>query len=124
MEDIGARVGRRVQTLRKGAGMTQDDLAAKAGVGRVFLSEIERGRKTPSLETLERLGAALNVEVTDFLLELEGGATKKARRTSGAERLGRRVAVLAQEAPQDELNRFERLARAFFAKYRPRRSRS
>lgn len=121
MEDIGARVGRRVQALRKGAGMTQDDLAAKAGVGRVFLSEIERGRKTPSLETLERLGAALEVDVTDFILE---GGAKKTRRVSGAERLGRRVAVLAQEAPPDELTRFERLASAFFAKFRPRRRRS
>lgn len=122
--DIGKRVGLRVQALRKAAGLSQDDLASRASVGRVFLSEIERGKKTPSLETLERLGSALGLDVTDFIATAAANPGKKAPARRGAERLGARVAILAQDAPEEELFRFEKVASAFFARYRPRRKRT
>lgn len=122
MEDIRTRVGKRVASLRKAAGLTQDDLAAKANVGRAFLSEVERGLKTPSLETLERLGAALRTNVTSFIAEPEAHVRNRPPR-SAAEELGVHIATLAQEAPPDELKRFKQIATAFFAKHRPRRRR-
>lgn len=124
MEDIRTRVGKRVASLRKAAGLTQDDLAAKANVGRAFLSEVERGLKTPSLETLERLGAALRANVTSFIPDSgETPVRNKPSRPSPAEELARHIAVIAQEAPPDELKRFKHIATAFFAKHRPRRRR-
>lgn len=124
MEDIRTRVGKRVASLRKAAGLTQDDLAAKANVGRAFLSEVERGLKTPSLETLERLGAALRTNVTSFIAEPgESPVRNRPSRASAAEELGRHIATIAQEAPPDELKRFKQIATAFFAKHRPRRRR-
>lgn len=123
MEDIRTRVGKRVASLRKAAGLTQDDLAAKANVGRAFLSEVERGLKTPSLETLERLGAALRTNVTSFIAEPEAHVRNRPPRPSAAEELGVHIATLAQEAPPDELKRFKQIATAFFAKHRPRRRR-
>lgn len=120
MEDIGTLVSRRVVALRKQAGLSQDDLAAKAAMSRVFLSEVERGLKMPSLETLARLSRVLDVPVTAFLIDVK---QERASRVSGPARLAQRIEVLAQEAPQDELDRFGQLAVAYFARFRPRRRR-
>lgn len=121
MEEIAAVVGRRIRALRKAAGLSQDDLAAKAAMSRVFLSEVERGRKTPSLETLERLGRVMGVALKAFVEDSRRPTAVNP--PSSPARLGRRVEVLAQEAPEEELERFQRLAVAFFARYRPRRRR-
>ena len=47
-------------------GMTQAALAAKAGVGRVTIAEIETGRKQGSIATLRRLADALGVTLDDL----------------------------------------------------------
>ncbi len=47
--------------------MTQEALAKKVGIHRVYLAQIEASSKTPSLHTLERLAKALGVKVTDLL---------------------------------------------------------
>lgn len=45
---------------RKGAGLTQQELAAKAGVSQQAISDIETGTNTnPSISTVRRLEAAL-----------------------------------------------------------------
>jgi transcriptional regulator with XRE-family HTH domain len=46
--------------------MSQDDLAKKAGVDRSYISQIESGKKTPSLSVLERIADALECSLKDF----------------------------------------------------------
>ena len=54
--------------LRKQRGLTQDDVAKKAGVTRFYISQLESGlRKNPSLPVLKRLAKALGVPVTALL---------------------------------------------------------
>lgn len=60
-------VGENIKTLRTSAGLTQDDLAAKVGVSRPMIAQIERGSKVPTLVLSGALAEALNCEVTDFL---------------------------------------------------------
>lgn len=55
--DFGERVRRR----RTALGMTQEQLAAKVGMNRPDLSDIENGKHSPTLKTIERLAAALDV---------------------------------------------------------------
>ncbi|SRR5713226_6609577 len=43
--------------------LTQKQLAQRAGLGQAEVSKIERGRKSPTLETYSRLAAALNLDV-------------------------------------------------------------
>ncbi len=117
---IRSRVGKRVQALRLAAGLTQDDLASRARVARGYLSEVERGLSTPSLETLEQIGEALDKPVTAFLSD---ESTPRRNKPDGAARLGQKIAVLAQDAPDVDRLRFERLARTYFAEFRPRRKR-
>ena len=43
-------------------GWTQEQLAERSGIGQPEISKIERGRKSPTLETYARLAAALGME--------------------------------------------------------------
>jgi transcriptional regulator with XRE-family HTH domain len=55
---------RRLRGLR---GLTQRELSRNTGVDPSTLSQIEMGRRCPSLHTLETLADALDCEVRDFL---------------------------------------------------------
>lgn len=59
-----ARLGGQVRTLRTRRRWSQDRLGERAGVGRLVVSRIERGIGAFELETLERLGLALDVPLT------------------------------------------------------------
>ena len=64
----GARdIGEQIKKLRKARGMTQAELARASGILRPNLSRMEVGRHRPTLETLERIAAALRLRVVDIL---------------------------------------------------------
>jgi transcriptional regulator with XRE-family HTH domain len=52
---------RNVRHFRRKKGMTQDELARAAGLGRSFISQLEGGRFSATLETIAALSAALGV---------------------------------------------------------------
>jgi DNA-binding XRE family transcriptional regulator len=60
-------VGEQVRRLRKTRGMTQAQLARAAGLLRPNLSRIEAGKHRPTLDTLEKIAAALKVPVVDLI---------------------------------------------------------
>ena len=60
-------IGRRIDDLRREVGLTQGELAEKADISVVHLSNIELGKKTPGLATLIRIAEALDV-ATDWIL--------------------------------------------------------
>jgi transcriptional regulator with XRE-family HTH domain len=47
---------------RRQLGWTQEQLAERSGIGQTEISKIERGRKSPTLDTYARLAAALGME--------------------------------------------------------------
>ncbi|MGZ6126307.1 MAG: helix-turn-helix domain-containing protein [Myxococcales bacterium] len=61
-------VGRRIRQLRtsRSARMTQEDLSERARISVSFLSMIERGERSPHLETLAAIAEALEVRVADL----------------------------------------------------------
>lgn len=61
------RVPRNLARLRHTIGLTQHELAVRAGVSRATIYLIEAGEGDPRLSTLELLAKALGVEVTDLL---------------------------------------------------------
>jgi len=61
-------VGARIKAARERAKMTQEDLAEALDMSPTHISVIERGVKTPKLETLVRIANALRVS-TDMLLQ-------------------------------------------------------
>lgn len=69
-------LGLRIREARKEQGISQQVLAEKADTGAVYLGEIERGLKVPSLNTFIRIAEALNVSA-DYLLRDELTSSKE-----------------------------------------------
>lgn len=55
-----------VKVFREHRGLTQKRLAAAAGVDAAYLSQIETGHRRGSIETLQKLARALNVDLDDL----------------------------------------------------------
>lgn len=53
-----------LEQVRQQAGLTQEELAARAGTSRTTLSAYERGRKSPNLATVERILDTAGFELT------------------------------------------------------------
>lgn len=58
------RVAAKVKALRERRGLTQEQLAEKAGISRTYLARLETARQDPTLSTLEKLAKALRVKVS------------------------------------------------------------
>ena len=59
-----------LRTLRTQKKLSQEALAQKAGISVSYVSMLERGQRTPPLDTLEALGKALGVAPVALLEEL------------------------------------------------------
>lgn len=70
--------GKRLQKYRELVGYSQEKLAERIGRSSIFISYIERGQKSPSLDTLIRLSNELNISV-DILLGKEVNASNLSR---------------------------------------------
>jgi transcriptional regulator with XRE-family HTH domain len=66
MKQIEKQFGNRVKQLRLKAGLSQEELAFKAGVHRTYLGGIERGERNPSLKNIAALAQALGVTLADL----------------------------------------------------------
>jgi transcriptional regulator with XRE-family HTH domain len=60
------RLGRRIQTLRDQRKLTQEELAARAGLSRGYLARLETGRHDPSATTLAAIAKALRVPIASL----------------------------------------------------------
>lgn len=61
LSDFLKLVGNKIRTLRKAKGLTQEELAEKAGLQYSYIDGIERGERNISLETLEKIINGLEV---------------------------------------------------------------
>lgn len=59
--DVVILFGKNVRRLRDKAGLSQEELAFRAGMRRTYLSDLERGTRNPTVRALGRLAVALNV---------------------------------------------------------------
>ena len=90
--DDQIELGRRIRAIRTGeAQMTIEQLAAGAGVSVSLISQIERGRAEPSLNSLRRIGAALGVPIARFFVGDDAAGE------DDADALGRRLVVRRDE---------------------------
>ncbi len=66
-----AVIGRRVRAERTRLGLSLEDVADRSGVSRSMVSEIERGRKVPTIVVLDRITAALGTSLTALVQPVE-----------------------------------------------------
>ncbi len=67
MMALAKHVRRRLRELRQARGFTQARLAELASITVDAVNRIERGNRSPGLETLERLAIALGVDVVHLV---------------------------------------------------------
>ncbi len=60
------RLGERIRVARGARGMTQEQLAHKAGLSRAYVARLETGRHNPPVLTLARIAKALKVPMADL----------------------------------------------------------
>lgn len=60
-------IGEKIKKIRIKKGMKQYELAQKSGISNTYLSDLEVGRTTPSIKTLDKLSKALEVDIKIFL---------------------------------------------------------
>lgn len=58
--------GKRLRDIRRRKDLTQEQLADLSGLSIQYVGEIERGKRNPSLTTIETLAKALTLPITDF----------------------------------------------------------
>lgn len=59
-------LGMRIRQFRNMAGLSQEKLAWKAGIAPAFLGQLERGLKSPTVKTLEKLTRALGIPMAEL----------------------------------------------------------
>src|SRR4051794_29657762 len=87
------RPGEMVRRIREAQGVSQQALARRAGTSQAAVSDIERGRGSPSFETVERLlfclGHGLRAEARPLSTDAPAEALMEAQRLTPYERLQR-----------------------------------
>jgi transcriptional regulator with XRE-family HTH domain len=64
-------LGDALRALRKGAGMTQEQLAERLGVDPTFVGRLERGQRGAHWRTIRRILVALDTSVSNFAAAIE-----------------------------------------------------
>ena len=70
---IEIRFGRVFRVARGAAGLSQPELAQRAGLHRNYLGEVERGVKCPYLCAVEAMAVALGVPASKLVADAEEG---------------------------------------------------
>jgi two-component system response regulator len=65
-DELKFLLGNAIKEQRNALGISQEELAARAGLHRTYVSEVERGERNPSIASIEKLAHALEVSFTSL----------------------------------------------------------
>ena len=73
MENTGIerQFGLAVRNERRKLALTQEELADQAGLHRTYVSDVERGKRNLSIQSIERLARAMNISIGALFAESE-----------------------------------------------------
>lgn len=109
------RLGARIARLRARAGLTQEQLAEKAGIGASYVARIETGGRRPTLDVLGELAGALGVPVYRLLVDERG---TKAAEEFVAFRGGRTLGAALTELDDPDVELLLKLAQRLRSPHR------
>jgi transcriptional regulator with XRE-family HTH domain len=95
--------GRRLKSIREAANLTQERVAERARSDAKYLSALENGRSSPTLDTIIALAKALNVSVSELVL-LDG-------EDCDARTLRRRIDATLDSCGEEKLRKVYRMIR-------------
>ena len=73
MKSISNNIGSTIRDFRLQRGMSQGDIEKRTGLLRCYLSRVENGHTVPSLETLQKIAGALDLQLSQFFAEDQVG---------------------------------------------------
>jgi transcriptional regulator with XRE-family HTH domain len=65
-KSVLVKFGQKVRAERAKLGLSQEQLASRAGVHRTYIGMIERAEKNITLENIEKVAKALDLKLSDF----------------------------------------------------------
>ena len=91
-------VGERIRYFRKLRGWSQGALALQADINPAFLGHLERGLKSPTVKTLEKIVAALDISLAELFADPE-------RVTNTEEQLLNQIHDLIKDLSEEDMRR-------------------
>jgi transcriptional regulator with XRE-family HTH domain len=71
MSELALALGKIISRRREAIGLSQEAFADQVGIHRTYVSQLERGLKSPTIAVLLRLANALKVPASKLVAELE-----------------------------------------------------
>ncbi len=71
--DLKTLLGVAIKTQRTSLGISQEELAHRAGLHRTYISDLERGARNPSIDSIEKLARALEISVAKLFAAAGNG---------------------------------------------------
>jgi CheY-like chemotaxis protein len=90
--DLKALLGMAIKTERSVLGISQEELAERAGLHRTYVSDVERGARNPSIASIEKLAQALKLSISALFER----TSKNGRKSSNVLEI-----LLVEDNPQD-----------------------
>ena len=70
-------IGKIIKKMRENKGLTQEVLSGLAGLDRTHYSKIERGLRSPTIETLFKIADAVDIEPHEIMIEIEKSVNER-----------------------------------------------
>jgi len=102
-------IGVRIRYFRHLRGLSQEQLALQAGINTAFLGHLERGLKSPTITTLEKLVNALNITFEELFAEEP--STQDPARDAAVKRLW----LLVRDLSPEQLERLSDIIQSVLA---------
>ena len=77
MSEITKSVGQRIRNYRMKLGLSQEKLAEMSGCHPTYIGQVERGEKNATLESIEKIAAALNISLSKLFEKLDGNQAEE-----------------------------------------------
>ena len=61
---LSAEIGQRLRAYRQQIGLTQEELAERAGVHKTYIGQVERGEKNLTISSLEKISRSLEISIS------------------------------------------------------------
>ncbi len=84
--DIREVFARNLRRYRRAARLSQEELAHRSDIDRTYISSLERGVYAASIDVVDRLATALDLQAADMLIRPSTPRARKARNVSANER--------------------------------------
>lgn len=75
LEGLLLNLGSVVKSQREQLGITQEELARRAGLHRTYITDVEGGKRNITIESMLKLASALNVSIADIFSKAEKKGT-------------------------------------------------